>query len=608
MSEILQREIEIKDTSQREDNKLVLSVASSYPYERDSQKRGRYSEVLEISEDAIDFVRLVDNRCPLLLNHDTERQIGVVERAWIEDEKLQVEVKFSDGGFAQTILNDVKNGIRRNTSIGYEINEAVWTEGMPPTLIAKRWTPLEVSVVPIPADPTVGYQRSLDIDKEEDMKKEEDSPKEEETANEEQKPVEEKAACPECGEDPCTCEEKKKAEETPAEPKKAEEEKACDEEEEDKCDDAEEIRSLGALTNNCELAAEFIKQKRTLSEFKEELTKSVKLNNNKEERKMQKFSIRKALLNATGRLSNEEAAYERQVIEDNKRKYNVSDADIVLSNTEIRAFDGTEATNQTVYQPGLYTPILRPAVTVDAIGTKKVAVNGQSISFAVCTSGLNAGFVDINGNVPSATMDFALKTMTPKKEGAYVDISYQSLLQDDPSSESIIMDDIVKALDQAKDAAFFNGTSGNNEPIGLLNVEGTNEVSISGTISLSTALEFEKKIRESYDYSPDLKWVFSTDEYYKWAATPYSAVEQNRMLLDPDTRKCIGYDCYMDASLPSGTVILGNFNEALEADFDGIVIRIVEDATLARKQALEIVAHKAVDFLCRRPKSFSIGV
>jgi hypothetical protein len=76
------------------------------------------------------------------------------------------------------------------------------------------------------------------------------------------------------------------------------------------------------------------------------------------------------------------------------------------------------------------------------------------------------------------------------------------------------------------------------------------------------------------------------------------------MLLSPDTRKCIGYDCYVDASLPSGTVILGNFNEALEADFDGITIRIVEDATLARKQALEVVAHKALDFLVRRPKSF----
>ena len=54
--------------------------------------------------------------------------------------------------------------------------------------------------------------------------------------------------------------------------------------------------------------------------------------------------------------------------------------------------------------------------------------------------------------------------------------------------------------------------------------------------------------------------------------------------------------------------IQGNFDEALEADFDGITIRVVEDAGLARKQALEIVAHRAIDFLCRRPKSFTKGI
>ncbi len=130
--------------------------------------------------------------------------------------------------------------------------------------------------------------------------------------------------------------------------------------------------------------------------------------------------------------------------------------------------------------------------------------------------------------------------------------------------------------------------------------------SLPATPTLSTALEFEKKIRESFDYSGDLKWVMGTGAYYKWAATPYSATEQNRMLIED--RKCIGYDVFVDANLPTSSVILGDFNEALEADFDGIAIKIVEDATLARKQAFEIVAHRALDFCVRRPKSFTKGV
>lgn len=600
------RDLNISDPVGDAESTLVLSFASSEPYYRENKKFGEYNEVLEITEEAIDFTRLVDNRAPLLLNHDTERQIGVVERAWIEYDKLYCEVKFSDSNFAQQILNDVKAGIRRNTSIGYEILDYQMLAGTPPIMIAKKWIPYEVSIAPIPADPTVGYNRSLENKEDEDMEEEKDKKEEQVEENEETS----KKSCEETSEETTEANDKTKAEETV-------EEKACGEdddedEEKKKAADIEEIRSLGELMDCKELAEQFIKENKNYTAFKEAVReyKNNKLNVKKKDIKemADKFSLRKALLNATGKMSDDEAAFERGIIEENKRKFNVTDADIVLSKKELRAFDGTEALNQTVYQPGMYTPNLRPAVTVDAIGTKKVAVSGPSISFSVATSGINAGFVDINGNVPSATMDFELKTMTPKKQGAYVDISYQALLQDDPSAEGIIMDDIVKALDQSKNVAFFNGLSGNNEPVGILNVAGVNEVTIPATPKLSTALEFEKKIRDSYDYSPNLKWVMGTGAYYKWASTPYSAAEQNKMLVDPDTRKCIGYDVYVDASMPASGVILGNFDEALEADFDGITIRVVEDAGLARKQALEIVAHRAIDFLCRRPRSFTKGV
>lgn len=413
-------------------------------------------------------------------------------------------------------------------------------------------------------------------------------------------------------------EKSKKAEEAEAkkEEKKAEEaekteekKKECDEEKVEekvkKCDEAEEaeIRSLGDLMGCNELAEKFITEKRSYNDFKNAVKEYKNKLNIKDTKKMdQKFSLRKALLNAVGRMSDEDAAFERSVIEENKRKFHITDADIVVTK---RDFGGTEALNQVVYQPGMYTPVLRAPSTKDAVGTRKVAVTGQSISFSVATSGLNAGYVDINGEIPSATMDFALKTMTPKKYGCFVDVSYQSLLQDDPSAEAVIMEDIGKALAQTADYAFFLGLSGNNQPVGLLNTTGVNEVTLPATPALSTALAFEKKIRESFDYSADLKWVFGTDAYYQWASTPYSAKEQNKMLVDPDTRKCIGYDCYVDHNIPASAVILGNFGEALEANFDGIAIRIVtEDKDLSRKQAIEIQAFAANDYVFRRPKSF----
>jgi hypothetical protein len=64
---------------------------------------------------------LVDEKAPFLFEHDTTKQIGVIERAFIADNKLQVVVRFSENEFAQSILRDIKAGIRRNVSLGYII-------------------------------------------------------------------------------------------------------------------------------------------------------------------------------------------------------------------------------------------------------------------------------------------------------------------------------------------------------------------------------------------------------------------------------------------------------------------------------------------------------
>ena len=109
-------------TENDSENKLVFSCASPTPYTREYEDL-IYNEVLEISDTSIDFTRLVDQRSPLLFEHDMEKQIGVVDRAWIENEKLYVSVRFSRSKFAQEILADIKDNIRRNVSIGYIVND-----------------------------------------------------------------------------------------------------------------------------------------------------------------------------------------------------------------------------------------------------------------------------------------------------------------------------------------------------------------------------------------------------------------------------------------------------------------------------------------------------
>ena len=597
------REFEIDRSESLE---YVFSLCSDAPYERESKQFGVYDEVLVISEESVDFSRLNSGACAFLRDHDPEKVLGVIVKAWIDGNKVKCKVKFSDRDDVQEVVRDIQAGIMTCTSVGYTIDKYHFsTVNGKKTMYADRFMIYEGSLVGVPADISVGFNRSLDRE-EHEMQCNEPKGKPEEKA--EGAPEEQKPACPEQKGSPCEGTEKKACGE---QEKKSCEGECADEEEcaTGPCEEQDEIRSLGDLMECPELAEAFIREKRSYSDFKKAVKEHNSIESIEGTKKMNKFSLRKALLNAVGRMSNEEASFERGVIEENKRKFGVTDADIVVTKAQLRDFNGTEALNQTTYKPGMYAPVLRAPVTKDAVGTRKVAVAGQSISFSVATSGLNAGYVDINGEIPSATMDFTLKTMTPKKYGCFVDVSYQSLLQDDPSAEAVIMEDIGKALAQTADYAFFNGLSGSNQPVGLLNVANVNTVTLSGAPTLSTALEFEKKIRESFDYSGDLKWVFGTDAYYQWASTPYSAKEQNKMLLDPDTRKCLGYDAFIDHNIPASAVILGNFGEALEANFDGISIRVVtEDKDLSRKQAIEIQAFAANDYVFRRPKSFCKSV
>jgi phage head maturation protease len=87
--------------------------------------------------------------------------IGVVERAWVDGEKKRgyAKVRFSRNKFAQEVLQDVRDGILRGVSFGYSIDKMEERED---GLVATNWSPYEVSLAVIPADPTVGVGRSLE--------------------------------------------------------------------------------------------------------------------------------------------------------------------------------------------------------------------------------------------------------------------------------------------------------------------------------------------------------------------------------------------------------------------------------------------------------------
>src|SRR6185369_14610900 len=85
---------------------------------------------------------------------DLDDVIGVVEKAWIAKGQGRALVRFSDRAEVAPIKRDVQTGILRHVSVGYSIQKLEKVEEVDdiPVYRATRWTPAEISLVPVAFD------------------------------------------------------------------------------------------------------------------------------------------------------------------------------------------------------------------------------------------------------------------------------------------------------------------------------------------------------------------------------------------------------------------------------------------------------------------------
>lgn len=129
---------------------IELAASSDVPYRR----QFGYETLLHTKE-AVDYDRVAAGAVPLLYNHKNDEYIGIVEKVWLVPGQLRAVVRLSkNSDLARQISADIKDGILKSISIGYEINEMREAEaiGDIPQYIATRWTLYEISVVTTPAD------------------------------------------------------------------------------------------------------------------------------------------------------------------------------------------------------------------------------------------------------------------------------------------------------------------------------------------------------------------------------------------------------------------------------------------------------------------------
>ena len=119
--EVMHRAMSLDASPINEEKRTVqIAISSEEPVVRSFG-----NEVLEHTAEAIDLSFLASGRAPILLDHNPEKVVGVIESVELDSSarRLRATVRFGKGALAREAFDDVLDGIRTNISVGYSISK-----------------------------------------------------------------------------------------------------------------------------------------------------------------------------------------------------------------------------------------------------------------------------------------------------------------------------------------------------------------------------------------------------------------------------------------------------------------------------------------------------
>ena len=565
-----------------------LSFSSEMPVER-----GGYMEVLSHEPSDVDLSRLNDAH-PLLLNHDPERQIGVVETAAIAaDKKGRAKVRFSKSQLGDEIWRDVKDGIRRLVSVGYRRTKELASEvrdGVESVRFA--WQPYEVSIVSVPADASVGVGRS-DAEVKPDL-------------------IKEQKIMPET---------------------KVEVTGPTRDIQKENGEIIAIAKNLGNKVDGVrDLADKAISEGWTVDQFRAQALNKIPEARpvtvsplaEVKERDWKKYSITRAI--AMQMPGSKREGIESELNDELALKYGRR-ADGCFIPDEVFARSlvaGTGTLGGMVVQTSVlaqeFVEILRNKSQVLNLGARVL-----NLSAPVTIPRLNgAGTANWVGESVASTLtavNFTNLTLTPQAISAYHQYSKQLLMESNPSIDAIVRDDITQTLALAIDLAALHGT-GSGQPTGIANTSGISSVALAAnglalgnTTAFPAMVSLESLVATSnadvgslaYLMRPGCRGALRTAARFANSDTP---------VWDPATNTVNGYKAAVSAqvaaNLTTGTattitspIFFGNWNDLLIASF-GSTDLVVDPYTAGANGVVRLYARRWADIGVRHPASFAI--
>ena len=589
-----------------EDKRTVrIALSSEEPVERSFG-----IEILDHSRESVDMEWARSGNMPVLLDHDSRSLVGIVESFELDSasNRTLAHIRFGRSELAQEAWQDVLDGIRKSVSVGYRINSMVRDESAEDATFRANWTPMEASLVSIPADtnPMVGVARSKDS-------AEVNTPVINNNNLKEIKMTEEIKS--EVNLDEVRSEATVVARSAVAK-------------------EAKEILALATKHNKRDLADASIGEGHTLEQFR-----GILLNNISDDTPLEtpvaevglneKQRGQYSFLNAIRAASSgdwSKAGLEREI----------SNEIASRSGKEARGFylpmdigwgqrDQTVGTNsQGGFLKGtdhlgneFIGEVYANSVVASLGGRVMTGLQGDIAIPKLSASVTNTAFV-AEGSAPSEGAGvFAQVTMAPKTLATYVDYTRKLALQSDPSVEQILRNDIVQTMAAKIDQVALNG-GGSNEPSGILQESDTNVVAIAtngGAVTYAKVVDMEAAIASDNALTGTLNFATTPGVQGAMRQIPRqgSGVEGNFIL--NDSNSILGHNVTVSTNVPStltkgstsGTchaLILGDFGQVMMGFWSGVDV-VVDSSTLSTSGGTRIAFFQDVDVAVRIPNAFA---
>lgn len=587
----------------------VLSFAAS---SEEPVERWYGMEVLSHDKSAVKLDRAKAGAMPLLFNHNFDDPIGMITSAKVEGGRLMVESEMFETVRALEVGTMIDGGLR-NVSLAYRVN-VLEEDKKSNTFTATDWQPFEVSIVTVPADPTVGIGRSESEFSMRILTFPQKGPNvdKEITPDAARTVVIEDGGPPAPKLNPVVVEQQRRAGI----------ENLC---KANKLPD--ETRdfwiSSGATMNT--VAEEMLG---IMEERGRTSPQSVaKLGLTKKE--VKRFNLCRAI-DACGARNWNQASFEAECSLEIAKRLGIQQAD----------------PNQ-IYIP-LEVQDREPLARADFVTAQRMkrdltVASGSGGGFLVETA--NMGFIDLlrnrsvmlamgstrltglQGNVaiPKQTTAgtvtwlaneastitetnqvFAQVSLTPKTVGGYTELSRLLLLQSNPSAESLVMNDLATIVALAVDLAGLAGTGASGQPTGIISTAGIGGV--TGTsIAYAGIVEFQTDVATGNALTGNCGWVTTPavagllKQRVKFTSTASPIWEGQ--LLDGQVD---GYKAMSSNQVPSANILFGDFGQAIVAEWGVLSLEINPYANF-QAGIVGVRAIYTVDIGVRIPAAFSLA-